>query len=315
MGTYVESGGNEARKAIAHYEKARKLKPGDMSIRLYLARAHFQLQEHERCSGIISEALSIWPDDIVLRYNLALSLERWGGALVHEEGKVDRVVGIESGRDKMERATEVLKSAAFQYGQIYKRWENMSKEAQRTSSLASPAPAKFLEEMARVKYHQEYCLDITDKAKATLEALHRRRQELDDRMKHIEEAKANEAKEKELQEQQETERAAERRQTIEEDALRLINEVVPDMNEGLGKNLGETGKLQADLNKASAKAKVSKDPTKQKRDDIQRTKIDVQAVTEGAEPEFDEDGNRLPVKPKAKAKSKSPRPPTKKQLK
>merc|ERR1712050_558727 len=113
----------------------------------------------------------------------------------------------------------------------------------------------------------------------------------DDRMKNIEEKKSKEAKEREVQEQQETERAAERRQTIEEDALRLVNEVVPDMNEGLGKNLGETGKLQADLKKsATAKAKVSKDPEKQKRDDIQRTKIDVEAITEGAEREFDEEG-------------------------
>merc|ERR1712050_478784 len=104
----------------------------------------------------------------------------------------------------------------------------------------------------------------------------------DDRMKNIEEKKSKEAKEKEQQEQQEAERAAERRQTIEEDALRLINEVVPDMNEGLGKNLGETGKLQSDANKAVAKPRAkggAREPVKAKRDDIQRTKIDVQAIT------------------------------------
>ena len=37
--TYLRAGGDDARKAIALYERAKKLRPDDLTIRLYLAKA------------------------------------------------------------------------------------------------------------------------------------------------------------------------------------------------------------------------------------------------------------------------------------
>merc|ERR1712048_293284 len=71
--TYMRSGGEDARKAIALYQRAKKLRPNDLSILLYLAKAHFGLKEFDKCSGILGDAMQIWPDDLLLRYNMAVA--------------------------------------------------------------------------------------------------------------------------------------------------------------------------------------------------------------------------------------------------
>merc|ERR1712187_640663 len=83
--TYMRSGGEDARKAIALYQKAKKLRPNDLTIRLYLAKAHFGLKEFYKCCGFLGDALQMWPDDLLLRYNMAVSLESAGVDLVAKE--------------------------------------------------------------------------------------------------------------------------------------------------------------------------------------------------------------------------------------
>merc|ERR1719326_810470 len=95
--TYLLSGSEHVRKAITLYERAKKLNPKDLTIRLYLAKGYFGLKEYERSANILSDAVQIWPDDVLLRYNLAIVLENFGVYLVAEEKKTNRVVGVDNG--------------------------------------------------------------------------------------------------------------------------------------------------------------------------------------------------------------------------
>merc|ERR1711870_38877 len=51
--TYMRSGGEDARNAIALYDRAKKLRPNDLTIRLYLAKAHFGLKEFDHCCSVL----------------------------------------------------------------------------------------------------------------------------------------------------------------------------------------------------------------------------------------------------------------------
>jgi len=219
---YVASGGSEAKKAIALYEKARKLRPNDLSIRLYLARAHFQLKEYEKSVGILSDALAFWPDDVALRYNLAVSLEHWGRILVNEEKKVDRVVGIESGLDKMERAVEVLSSAANHFGNIKRRWAGMSHNDKKNIAKDIPEPMKFLEDLKRSDVHQEYCNSVVESGREQLEVLKKKRADLDAKVAEIAAQKKREQAEQERLRKDDEEEQAEENRLDEDEALRIM---------------------------------------------------------------------------------------------
>ncbi|CAK0845194.1 unnamed protein product, partial [Prorocentrum cordatum] len=73
--TYLRKGGDDARKAIALYERAKKLAPKELRIRLYIAKAYHGLGDFDRCAGVLGDALQIWPEDLLLRYNLAVAFE------------------------------------------------------------------------------------------------------------------------------------------------------------------------------------------------------------------------------------------------
>merc|ERR1711865_785755 len=105
---YLASKGEGIRKAIALYSRAKKLKPGDLAIRLYLAKAHFVGRKFDIASEILSDALQMWPDDLLLRYNLAIALESQGVNHVNEETSSQRIVGMESGIQTITAAKEML---------------------------------------------------------------------------------------------------------------------------------------------------------------------------------------------------------------
>lgn len=232
--TYLKSGGDNARKAIALYQRAKKMKPNDLAIRLYLAKAHFGLKEFERCAGILGDAMQIWPDDLLLRYNLAISLENFGVYLVTMEKKTQRVVGVDSGMDQMTCAVELLASAARVYEYVQSRWAIMSDEDKKQLAARSGSPANLAEEMHRVHLHKEYCADIADKAKEQLQLLKKLRSDMDIQMRKITEDKAERQKMQQQQEEEAQVQDQERRLEMEEQALRLM-ESTNDIQ--LGKNL------------------------------------------------------------------------------
>eukprot|EP00415_Alexandrium_ostenfeldii_P000609 UN0609 len=199
--TYLCSGGEDARKAVALYQRALKLKPDDLTIRLYLAKAFFGLKDYERCSSVLGDATQIWPDDLLLRYNLAVTPESSGVHLVSLEKKTKRVVGVDSGMDQMTRAVELLNAASRLYAYVHTRWGEISEAERKRLAMSSGAPANLLEEMKRVGLHKEYCQDITEKAREQLAVLTRTRSEIDAKMKKISEDKAEkERSHKEAQE-------------------------------------------------------------------------------------------------------------------
>merc|ERR1712218_30183 len=232
--TYLCSGGEDVRKAIALYERAKKLKPNDLTIRLYLAKAHFGMKEFERCSGVLSDATQIWPDDLLLRYNLAVSLESFGVYLVSMEKKTKRVVGVDSGMDQMMHAVELLSSASRLYEYVHLWWAAMSDEERKQLGAASGSPANLAEEMQRVNLHKDYCADITEKAKEELEQLMKLRADMELKMKKISEDKEIQQKQKRERDEEDTKKDEERHQEMEDQALRLMDST---KEIDLGKNL------------------------------------------------------------------------------
>jgi len=257
--TYLRSGGDDARKAIALYLRALKLRPDDLSIRLYLAKAHFSLKEFEKCSGVLGDAMQIWPDDLLLRYNLAVSLESFGVHLVSMEKKTKRVVGVDSGMDQMEHAVSLLSAAARLYGYVDARWVDMAEPERKRLASKSGAPANLQDEMRRVSLHKEYCADITTRARDELEKLKLTRKEMDERMHKIVEDREHKEKSQQATQAEEKKRDDERRLEMEEQAIHIMDST-RDIQ--LGKFLGELkdSGMKA-MAKASAKDSKGK-PTK-----------------------------------------------------
>lgn len=241
--TYMRSGGEEARKAIALYERAKKLRPSDLTIRLYLAKAHFGLQDFDQCCGVLGDATQIWPDDLLLRYNLAVSLETYGVHLVAEEKATKRVVGINSGMDHMRRAIELLTAAARLYDYVQVMWEGMSESEKTKVAAVNTTPTMVFEQLNNVSLHQEYCADIKEKASEEFATLVKKRAKMDEQMKNI--ATAKEAMEQEDAERVRTEQfeTKERNDEFEEQALNLMK--MGNTIE-LGKNLGSLSNAQVD---------------------------------------------------------------------
>merc|ERR1712060_1041236 len=103
----------------------------------YLAKAYFGLQEYEQCCAVLGDAMQIWPDDMLLRYNLAAALESFGVHLVQAEKATKRVAGVNNAMDHMERAIELLSSAARLYGFVQVFWEQLPDDERKLFAKAS----------------------------------------------------------------------------------------------------------------------------------------------------------------------------------
>merc|ERR1719296_30656 len=182
--TYLEVGGDDARKAVALYERAKKMRPNELKIRLYLAKAHFKLKEFEKCNAVLGDATQIWPDDLLLRYNLAIGLENFGVNLVAEEKRTKRVVGMDNGVTQMNHAVQLLTSAARLFDYVHVQWTTGLTEAERKQVLESSGSLSLLsdEELQSASAHKLYCHDIRAKAQDELEVLKVRKAEIDTKM-------------------------------------------------------------------------------------------------------------------------------------
>merc|ERR1711957_788654 len=237
--TYLEGGGEGLRKAMGLYEYARKMRPADLSIRLYIARAYFGLQDYPRAMQILSDALQLWPDDVLLRYNLAVCLESYGASLVALEKKTKRLVGIGSGIDHMTQAVEMLSSAARLYTHVHTTWTGMSETERTELQRSQPYTSPVVEQMSKVGEHMEYCADIAAKAREELEVLKQKRGEIDAQMRTITENRENRMNEKKEAALEEKKVQEEGRGDLEEQALKLMSSI---KDIGLGKNLSESWK-------------------------------------------------------------------------
>jgi len=203
---------------------------------LYLAKAHFGLKEFERCANVLGDATQIWPDDLLLRYNLAVCLESFGVHLVSMEKKTKRVVGVDSGMDQMTRAVELLGSAARLYGFVHMRWSELADSERKRLAQASGAPANLLEEMKRVGLHKEYCADITTRAQEELANLTKTRSEINARMSQIAAQKLEKERNQFESQAVEKRKDEERRMEMEEQAIHIMDSTKDIV---LGRNLGE----------------------------------------------------------------------------
>lgn len=250
--TYLLSGGENARKALALYERARALKPHDLDIRLYLAKAHFALKQYDRCIDVLSDATQIWPDDLLLRYNLAVSLESYGVHLVSEERKMRRVVGVDNAMEQMNHAIQLLNSAARLFEYVYKQWIDMSDEARRALVLSSGMGDTVADEMLAASTHKLYCADIQAKAQEELVHLQARRAEIERRVQENASKKAEELR----MEQEQLQRTAEKNQDEAEEA----NDRARDLEEkARGMDIGKNLEAKTLDKKTAAKPKEPKE--------------------------------------------------------
>lgn len=240
--TYVRSGGEDVRKAIALYGKARKLNPNDLAIRLYIAQAHHGLREFEHCAGVLGDALQMWPDDLLLRYNMAIALEGHGRFLVNEEKKTHRVVGMDNAKDQMVQAVELLGSAARLFEHVHHEWSAMDKSERAALRGRSGVASALLEEMDQADKHKEFCQVIADAAKEHLQMLTQKRQHMDRTVQKIEEQKEKHKKEREAADQEDRRIDQERLAEAQERAVRLM-ETTGDIE--LGRNLEQAWKPTA----------------------------------------------------------------------
>merc|ERR1712039_184709 len=179
-------------------------KPNDLTIRLYLANAHFGLKEYERCTGVLGDATQIWPDDLLLRFNLAISLESFGVHLVSEERKIKRVVGMDNGMNQMSHAVQLLSSAARLFQYVYTQWVGMSNDERTRFVEVRSASDDLIDEMLSASAHKLYCKDIQGKAQEELIQLQARRADIERIMQ--ENAGFEEEEQRRQQEQKENEK-------------------------------------------------------------------------------------------------------------
>merc|ERR1712129_235584 len=256
--TYLRSGGDDNRKAIALYQRALKMRPDDLTIRLYLAKAHFSVRDFDRCIAVLADATQIWPDDLLFRYNLAVTLESSGVYLVAMEKKTKRVVGMDSGMDQMTRAVDLLSSAARLYAYVHLKCAEMLEHERKRLANASGAPSNLIEEMKRVALHKDYCADITNRAKEELDHLVSLRKDMDDRMAGINAQKEERDRVQREAMAEDRKKDEDMRREMEEQALHMMDNTREIQ---LGKNLGDA----KDASKATAKEpKAAKAKIKEK---------------------------------------------------
>jgi len=299
--TYLRAGGDDARKAIALYERAKKLRPDDLTIRLYLAKAHFTLREYEKAVGVLSDATQIWPDDLLLRYNLALALESFGVYLVSMEKKTKRVVGVDSGMEQMARAVRLLGSAGKLYQFVHSQWSTLPEDKRKDLAKASGAPQNLTEEMHRAYLHREYCEDIRQKAEEQLGELQFRRCAMDDRISRINEGEERRKRAEQLEEAAEKQRRADERIEDEEQAERTYKKGLNEIE--LGKDLEHFVQSKNQPLKANRGKKGFPQPSSQ------QSHEQVAALGTPAEGEYEEgpyQSKKEKKKKKDKKRSRSP---------
>eukprot|EP00928_Gymnodinium_smaydae_P019651 TRINITY_DN17547_c0_g1_i2.p1 TRINITY_DN17547_c0_g1~~TRINITY_DN17547_c0_g1_i2.p1 ORF type:complete len:966 (-),score=229.67 TRINITY_DN17547_c0_g1_i2:32-2929(-) len=233
------------RKAVALYEKAKDLKPDDMSVHLYLAKAHFCLGDYEVCRGILSNALAIWPDNMLLHYNLAVVLENFGKSVVTEEKRAKNTQGASLVMKLVDRAVELLTSAIRIFGYLEKRWATVANEERKQMLASYGAPRVWLEEMNNADAHKEYCMFLMEKVQEDKADLARTQEDMERRMKQVAETKDARAAAAKAAEEQQTKFDEDRRIDNEEAAMRLMT---GGMHIELGKNL-EAKKEKKENNK------------------------------------------------------------------
>jgi len=219
--TYMKKERASVRKAIALYEKAKKLKPDDLSIRLYIAKAYFGLKEYEHCIGVLGDATQMWPEDTLLRYNMAAAVEGFGRHLVSHEKKNVRISGLGSGMDQMLQAVELLDSAARLWSFVHIKWTAMSDDERKLLLKSSGAPENLAEEMNGVQQRKSYCFDIRDQAKKELDGLMQKRLSTESKVQQIQDARRSVEEERAVQDKEEARKREEKRLEVDEHATRL----------------------------------------------------------------------------------------------
>eukprot|EP00930_Biecheleria_cincta_P006993 TRINITY_DN10812_c0_g1_i2.p1 TRINITY_DN10812_c0_g1~~TRINITY_DN10812_c0_g1_i2.p1 ORF type:complete len:1686 (+),score=441.68 TRINITY_DN10812_c0_g1_i2:65-5122(+) len=261
--TYLGSdSGNPAsvRKAIALYEQARKLKPDDVGVRLYIAKAQFLLKDYDACMTILGDATQVWPEDLLVRYNLATVIESMGANLV-KEVKKKKDFGGPKDKQKMVQAVEFLDSAKRLWCFVESKWSVMTERERKFLARSAGAPDNLPKNMEEVAEHVEYCSDIAATAKDALLELADRESELRGKMQAIQDEKMQATSSEKAAQEEEDKKKADQHTEAEDQALRLMDstrEIV------LGKNL-ESAKIDSKgpVNKSKggkAKAKPAVNP-------------------------------------------------------
>lgn len=109
------------KKAVRFYEAARKLRGDDRNLWLSLARAHYCDKSYDHAVEVLSEALMIWPYDLLVRYNLATTLEGYGAHLLNSELLGETLAGL-TNEQQISRAVDMLKSAKRIFKQLGQQW-------------------------------------------------------------------------------------------------------------------------------------------------------------------------------------------------
>jgi len=253
--TYLSDGGSNARKALAFYEKALKARPEKAHLRLCMAKAWFELKEYERAGGLISDSMQVWPEDLILRYNLALTLELQGMDIVRASTGTNRLLGTENDVTKLEKAVQKLSSASRLFENAYSEWVSMGDQDKKDFVAESGLPEDIVSEtLMGAEQHHEYCDFMKEQASAEIADLKPKVQLLNDTIQAsiVTKQRAEEEKQKARESQQPGQLAE---GANEDDVLRHdLDEVAETIH--LGRNLEQSYKPP----KAPAAAKAPKVP-------------------------------------------------------
>jgi len=250
--TYLRAGGENLRKAAALYETAKKLSPLSLEIRLYMAKTYFGMKEYERVVGILSDATHLWPENVIVQYNLAFVSRTFGGILVTSGQDDDNIA-------HMMQAVELLNSAVRLYTYVELRWAAMSSDERRAIATSKIAPSNLIKEISQVDMHKDYSQYMRDRAQAIITTMKEAKVSFEKKMKEVFEVKNAQVEEKKKVEEEERIMETEKKEEMEDQAIRLMTEGMSEIE--LGKNL-EAAKLKEDIKqkppkepKAKAKAR------------------------------------------------------------
>merc|ERR1712232_266363 len=238
--------------------------PSDVTIRLYLAKAYFGLQNYDRCIGILTDALNIWPDDLLLRINLAFTLEKYSKSLLIQDNAQKAIPVI---MKTLNQASQLAHSAARLYDYISSAWASMSSASRTELTYSSCATANLTEEMEKVEERKEYCIEEL-KGFAVRQIEHYNMIEKDIRKRQDEVANARDVEAKRAEDEAKATETFEmsRLAEIQEQAVRLMGEGEEIQ---LGQNL-EASKL--DAIGAAPKAKPAPRPSAKPAEDKKEKK-------------------------------------------
>lgn len=250
------------KKAIAFYEKAKKLKPDDVHTRLFIAQAYFSAEEYDHAIAVLSDAIQIWPHNLLLRYNLAIWREEYGAHLVSKEQKTKRLVGASNAVEIMMHAIDLMLSATRLFVYVEGRWNEMTEEQQREVADDAAAPAGFQEQMKLLNLHKSYCRDISEQAREELKELVKKQTSFEEDILKVDKRKKEETQTRERvakrTEAEDEEDAAER----EMSALRLMES---GLDIKLPRHIAELAKFKEKLGKRSDRHGAQKPAVPEKR--------------------------------------------------